>query len=52
MSRLLAPMNAEELMPAPVHAFNDSRDPIITLITRRRPATQLWRAFTGVKSNK
>jgi len=31
MSRLLAPMHAEELMPAPVHAFNDSRDPIINV---------------------
>ena len=31
MSRLLAPMHAEELMPAPVHAFIDSRDPIITV---------------------
>ena len=29
MSRLLGPMNAEEVMPASVHAFNDSRDPII-----------------------
>jgi hypothetical protein len=28
MSRLLAPMNAEELVPAPVHAVNDSRNPI------------------------